>query len=90
MAAVSCLALRFSDIFWVEFACQRHAGGVICVGTDETSSPPVPGTADMAAESGRGLQIVPAPAAGGAGWCSHHDAVRDGSRRRDSEFGSYS
>jgi len=59
----TCLAPPTSNIARVELAWQRHTGRVICVVTDETSKSPVLGTADIGAESGRGLQVVHALAA---------------------------
>ena len=56
-----------TDIARVELAWQRHSSRVICVVTDGCSKPPVLGAADMASESGRGLQVVHALAAGW-GW----------------------
>jgi len=46
---------------------QRHVGRVICVVTDGSTMPPVLMAADMDAESGRGLHVVDALAAGW-GW----------------------
>jgi anti-sigma regulatory factor (Ser/Thr protein kinase) len=46
---------------------QRHIGRVICVVTDGSKMPPVLMRADMDAESGRGLHVVDALAAGW-GW----------------------
>ena len=46
---------------------QRHIGRVICVVTDGSKMPPVLMAADMEAESGRGLHVVDALAAGW-GW----------------------
>ena len=46
---------------------QRHIGRVICVVTDGSNMPPVLMQADMDAESGRGLHVVAALAAGW-GW----------------------
>ena len=46
---------------------QRHIGQVICVVTDGSSMPPVLVPADRGAESGRGLHVVHALAAGW-GW----------------------
>jgi anti-sigma regulatory factor (Ser/Thr protein kinase) len=46
---------------------QRHVGRVICVVTDGSKTPPVLMQADMDAESGRGLHVVDALAAGW-GW----------------------
>jgi anti-sigma regulatory factor (Ser/Thr protein kinase) len=54
----TCLAPPTSDIARVEVAWQHHTSCVICAVTDETSKPPVLGTADIDAESGRGLQVV--------------------------------
>jgi anti-sigma regulatory factor (Ser/Thr protein kinase) len=59
----TCLSPPTSGIARVELAWQRHTSRVICVVTDESSRPPVLGTADMYAESGRGLQVVHALAA---------------------------
>ncbi len=47
----------------VELAWQRQASRVICMVTDWSPLPPVLGSADRDAESGRGLQVVQALAA---------------------------
>lgn len=47
----------------VELAWQRQAARVICLVTDGSPVPPVLGSADFDAESGRGLQVVQALAA---------------------------
>ena len=47
----------------VELAWQRQAARVICMVTDRSPLPPVLGSADSDAESGRGLQVVQAVAA---------------------------
>jgi anti-sigma regulatory factor (Ser/Thr protein kinase) len=47
----------------VELSWQRQASRVICMVTDQSPRPPVPGDTDFAAESGRGLQVVAALAA---------------------------
>lgn len=47
----------------VELAWQRQAARVICMVTDRSPSPPVLGSVDQDAESGRGLQVVQAVAA---------------------------
>ena len=47
----------------VELAWQRQAARVICMVTDRSPLPPVLGSADQDAESGRGLQVVQALAA---------------------------
>jgi hypothetical protein len=47
----------------VEMAWQRQAARVILMVTDRSPLPPVLGTADQDAESGRGLQVVQALAA---------------------------
>jgi anti-sigma regulatory factor (Ser/Thr protein kinase) len=47
----------------VELAWQRQAARVICLVTDRSPLPPVLGSADQDAESGRGLQVVQALAA---------------------------
>lgn len=47
----------------VELAWQRQAARVICMVTDRSPRPPVLGSADQDAESGRGLQVVQAIAA---------------------------
>jgi anti-sigma regulatory factor (Ser/Thr protein kinase) len=46
---------------------QRHASRLICVVTDQSTKPPVLGSAGPDAESGRGLQVVQALAVGW-GW----------------------
>jgi len=50
----------------VGLAWQRHPSRVICVVTDQSTKPPVMVPADPDAESGRGLQVVQALAAGWA------------------------
>ncbi len=52
-----------SDGTKVELAWQRQASRVICMVTDRSPLPPVLGSADRDAESGRGLQVVQALAA---------------------------
>lgn len=47
----------------VELTWQRQAARVICMVTDRSPRPPLLGTADYDAESGRGLQVVQALAA---------------------------
>lgn len=47
----------------VELTWQRQAARVICMVTDRSPQPPVLGSADFDAESGRGLQVVQALAA---------------------------
>jgi anti-sigma regulatory factor (Ser/Thr protein kinase) len=47
----------------VELSWQRQASRVICMVTDRSPRPPVLGSADSDAESGRGLQVVAALAA---------------------------
>ena len=47
----------------VELAWRRQAARVICMVTDRSPLPPVLGSADQDAESGRGLQVVQAVAA---------------------------
>jgi anti-sigma regulatory factor (Ser/Thr protein kinase) len=47
----------------VHLAWQRQADKIICVVTDSSDQPPVLEDADMASESGRGLQVVHALAA---------------------------
>ena len=51
----------------VELSWQRHASRLICVVTDQSTKPPVLAAAGPDAESGRGLQVVQALAAGW-GW----------------------
>jgi two-component sensor histidine kinase len=51
----------------VELTWQRHASRLICVVTDQSAKPPVLASAGPDAESGRGLQVVQALAAGW-GW----------------------
>lgn len=59
----TCITPPSADMARVELAWQRHSSWVICVVTDGCGKPPVLGPADMAAESGRGLQVVHALAA---------------------------
>lgn len=47
----------------VELAWRRQASRLVCMVTDQSARPPVLAPADIAAESGRGLQIVQALAA---------------------------
>jgi anti-sigma regulatory factor (Ser/Thr protein kinase) len=47
----------------VELAWQRQSARVVCMVTDRSPQPPVLGSADHDAESGRGLQVVQALAA---------------------------
>jgi anti-sigma regulatory factor (Ser/Thr protein kinase) len=47
----------------VELAWRRQAARIICMVTDRSPLPPVLGSADQDAESGRGLQVVQAVAA---------------------------
>jgi anti-sigma regulatory factor (Ser/Thr protein kinase) len=58
-----CLAVDGADSARVALAWQRHAGRVICTVTDRNPRPPVLGSPDRDAESGRGLQVVQALAA---------------------------
>ncbi len=59
----TCLTPPSADLARVELAWERYASRVICVVTDGSSRQPVLGSADMVAESGRGLQVVHALAA---------------------------
>ncbi len=55
--------VKADDAAKAEIAWQRQASRVICLVTDRNPLPPVLGSADRDAESGRGLQVVQALAA---------------------------